>query len=151
MHLSAAMTSLETAVDAQLAVAGPEVAEVGTRLLAVLQPALRQTLLEAVEMAAAEVSGQLEGQRVDIRMVDGEPELVVVDEPALRSGEEIEIEAEDSEARITLRLPQRLKELIAEAAELAGDSVNSYVVEALQSQAKGKRRTADRTRKTIQL
>ena len=151
MNLSAAMTSFETAVEAQLALAGAEAAEIGTQLLAVLQPALRQTLLQTVEMAAAEVSGQLEGRRVDVRMVDGEPELVVVDEPHPHTGQEIEIETEDPEARITLRLPQRLKEIIAEAAELAGDSVNSYVVDTLQSQARERRRGADRTRKTIQL
>ncbi len=151
MHLSAAITGLETALETQLAVAGPELAEVGAQLLAVLRPAIRQTLLQAAEMAAAEVTGQLEGQRVEVRIVDGEPELVVVDETGPASQHEVEIETDDSEARITLRLPQRLKELIAEAASLAGDSVNSYVVEALQSQASAKRRSTARTKRTIQL
>jgi len=149
MHLSTAIARLEAAVEAQLAVAGPEAAEVGAQLMTALEPALRQTLLESVTMAATEVSSQLAGQRVEVRLVDGEPELVVTDDPVFASS--TGPTSEEDEARITLRLPHHLKELIAEAAELAGDSVNSYVVDALRSQARTKKRPSTRTRTMIQL
>jgi hypothetical protein len=136
-------------VEAQLTVAGSEIAEIGAQLMGALRPAIRQTLLDTVAMAAAEVSGQLATQRVEVRIVDGEPELVVVDEPS--AAPPPRVESNEDEARITLRLPQHLKELIAEAAGLAGDSVNSYVVDALQSQARARRRSAARTKRTIQL
>jgi uncharacterized protein (DUF1778 family) len=44
--------------------------------------------------------------------------------------------AEDFDARITLRLPPSLKQLIEDSAAIDGDSVNSWVVDALGKRAK---------------
>lgn len=134
VQLEHTILSFETAVENQLRVAGPETAEIGGHLMAALKPAIRQSMMDVVNMAATEVSSQLVGQKVDIRLVDGDPELAVVDDPAgppqpPPSG------PEDNEARITVRLPGYLKELIADAASDAGDSVNSFVVEALRGKA----------------
>jgi uncharacterized protein (DUF1778 family) len=41
----------------------------------------------------------------------------------------------DALERITLRLPGYLKDLVAQAADEAGDSINSFVVDALRSRA----------------
>ncbi|MGH8875701.1 MAG: toxin-antitoxin system HicB family antitoxin, partial [Acidimicrobiia bacterium] len=43
---------------------------------------------------------------------------------------------EDYEARLTLRLPTSLKELVEEAAGRGGDSINSWVVKTLMSKAR---------------
>ena len=80
MQLSHAVSGFENAVETQLRVAGPEMAEAGVQLMAALQPAIRQTLMDVVAMAATEVSSQLATQNVDIRLVDGDPELIVVDD-----------------------------------------------------------------------
>jgi hypothetical protein len=138
MQLTQAAFRLETAVEAQLRLGDPELASLGAELLEVLRPAIKQTLMDVVEMAAQEVNGQLVGHRVDIRLVEGDPELVVGTDdsrippppPPLAPGD-----TTDTEARITLRLPGSLKEVIAEAAEVAGDSVNSFVIDALRSRA----------------
>ncbi len=149
MQLSQAMSGLETAVESQLRVAGPEASELGTQLLAALQPAIRQTFLDVLGMAATEVSSQLPGHRVELKIVDGDPELVVAPdavETTTPPG------SEDDEARITLRLPGYLKEIIAEAASSTGDSVNSFVVDALKSQAHAVKATGrSRMRTTIDL
>lgn len=132
MQLTQAMSGLETAVENQLRVAGPEATELGAQLLSALQPAIRQTFFDVLCMAATEVSSQLPGHRVEVKLVDGDPELVV-------SPETVEAATpqglEDDEARITLRLPGYLKEIIAEAASSTGESVNAFVVDALKSQA----------------
>jgi hypothetical protein len=138
MQLTQAAFRLETAVEAQLRLGNPEMASLGAELLEVLRPAIKQIMMEVVEMAAQEVNGQLVGHRVDIRLVDGDPELTVSPDdsrippppPPLAPGDTM-----DTEARITLRLPGYLKEVIAEAAEVAGDSVNSFVIDALRSRA----------------
>jgi hypothetical protein len=134
MQLNRVAARLETAVEAQLRLGGPEVADLGSELLEVLRPAMRQTLMEVVEMAAQEINGQLVGQRVDVRL----PTPPGVDEPV------------DAEARITLRLPGYLKDLIAEAADGAGGSVNSFVVDALRSRAY-ERVGATSVKRTIEL
>lgn len=135
MQLSHAITNLESAVETQLRVAGPEMAEAGAQLMAALKPAITQSMMEVVNMAVAEISSQLETQTIDIKLVDGDPELVVSDDPSASPpppppspGNE-----DADEARITVRLPGYLKNLIANEAESAGDSINSYVVDVLNS------------------
>ncbi len=134
MQLNQALIGLETAVETQLRVAGPEATDLGTQLMAALQPAIRQTFFDVLCMAAAEVSSQLPGQQVEVKIVDGDPELVVSTDPSHLppAGDE-----DDSmETRITLRLPSNLKDLIAQAAQSTGESVNTFVVDALKTQAR---------------
>lgn len=154
MQLSHAMTSLESAVETQLRLAGPEIAEAGAQLMAALKPAITQTMMEVVSMAVAEISSQLETQTVDIKLVDGDPELAVRDDPSAlpppppsppQGGDDTD------EARITVRLPGYLKDLIASEAEDAGDSVNSYVVDVLSSKAQRRRSSGTQTRTTLEL
>jgi hypothetical protein len=135
MQLTQALDGLEAAVDTQLRVAGPEAAELGAQLMAALQPAIRQSLIDVLGMAATEISTQIPGRRVDLRLVDGDPELVVVDDGSGDALPPPPPGSDDDEARITLRLPTYLKEIIAEAASSGGDSVNSFVIDAIKSKA----------------
>jgi hypothetical protein len=153
MQLTQAALRVESALESHLRVGDPELAVLGAELLELLRPAIKQTLMDVVEMAVQEVNGQLVGQQVDIRLVDGDPELTMRrDEsrfpspPAPPSPED----TMDAEARITLRLPGYLKDLIAQAAEGAGDSVNSFVVDALRSKAY-ERASSSSVRRTIDL
>jgi len=153
MQLSHAVAGLEAAVETQLRVAGAETGEMGALLMAALEPAIRQTLTDVVSMAAAEVSSQLPGQEVEVRVADGDPELVVVPDaagsppptPPRDAG------ADQDEARITLRLPSYLKDLIAEVASNEGDSVNTFVVDALRTKTRSKEGGATRHKGTINL
>jgi hypothetical protein len=152
MQLTQALDTLEAAVETQLRVAGPEAAELGAQLMAALQPALRQSFLEVLGMAATEIASQLAGQRIDVRLVDGDPELVVANDGTEMPPPPPPPGADDDEARITLRLPGYLKDMIAEAAASTGDSVNSFVVDALRSQAhKPPRPSKTRLQTTITL
>lgn len=154
MQLSHAITNLETAVETQLRVAGPEIAEAGTQLMAALKPAITQTMMEVVNMAVTEISSQLDTQTIDIKLVDGDPELVVNDDPSAvppppppppPGSDEID------EARITVRLPGYLKDLIAGEAETAGDSINSYVVDVLTNKARKRGSHGSHHKTTFQL
>ena len=150
MQLTQTANVMEAAVQAQLRLADPELAALGSELLDVLRPAIRLTLMEVVEMAAQEVNGQLAGQRVEIQLVDGDPELTVRPDPSAVPPPPLTGEPIDAEARITLRLPGYLKDLIAEAAEGAGDSVNTFVVDALRTKAYEKSPSSS-VRRTIDL
>ncbi len=153
MQLAHAINKLETAVEAQLAVADPDIAVAGSQLMNALRPAISQTMMEVVSLAVAEISSQLDGQTIDIKLVDGDPELVVADDPASAAGPRPpHRDDEGDEARITVRLPGYLKDLISSEAENAGDSVNSYVVDVLSSRARrGRGRAGTRQRTTIDL
>lgn len=132
------MVTLEHRIESQLAMADPEIVAVANQVLNALKPAIRQTLLEVTEMAAAEINSQLVGQKVEVRLVAGDPELVVASHtvpPPPSPPPAPGVEANEDEARITLRLPGYLKDLIADAADIAGDSVNSWVVDTLRTTA----------------
>jgi len=143
----AALTRFEAAVTNQVALAGgdPAVEAAARALREALGPATRQLALELIEQAAAEVDAQLPYRRVEVVLRGGEPTLEV------RSGEERERRpaGEEYEARITLRLPPSLKSTIEEAARMAGESVNTYVVRELSRSTARPERLGRRLKGTV--
>lgn len=139
MQIDHLLVELEQQIDSQLRFADPLKVDLISEVLEVINPAVRQTMFRVVETAMAEINSQLTGQAVEIRLVDGDPELIVTTAAAPSPPPPPEApdapEAEFDEARITLRIPGYLKEIIADAARNAGDSVNSYVVDALRTAA----------------
>lgn len=123
---------------AALAAADPAVEAAVGQLVEALGPALQSAAMELAEQAAAEVRAQLPDQTVDVVLSDGDPSLRI-GEP-LRAAER-RPSAEDLDARITLRLTPTLKQLIEDAAQNAGDSVNSWVMDALGKRATHQRRS----------
>lgn len=141
MNVDAVITALEAQVEAQLRLSGDEAVEAaGRAILDALRPALREAAVAIARQAVDEVAGQLPGRSVDI-VLEGE-------DPTIRIGEATDtppVDAADMDARITLRLPKGLKDLIEGAADLEGDSVNSFIVKSLNAEAATKqRRTASR-------
>lgn len=130
MRLDPILTEIDATVAAQLRFADPALLDAAGGLLEAFRPAVRNALLEVAQQAATEVSAQLGDRRVDVRLVDGDPEMVVI------NAEPVGIDEEDLEARITLRLPGSLKGLIEDAASTSGDSINAWVVDALRSRAR---------------
>lgn len=138
MDTQGLMTRLKGLVEQQVLVAGgdPEVEAATRALLAALEPAVRQLAFDLAEQAAAEVSAQLQAHEVDVVLSAGEPTLRV------REAEPTEPSAsgESLDARITFRLPPTLKELIEVAAEERGESLNSWLVKTVSTQAGGRGR-----------
>ncbi len=135
MNLDALTTSVESALEAQLRFASDgSVAEAGQALITALGPALRDAGMQLARQAADEVGAQLPDHEVEV-VLDG-------DDPSLRvtrtEAEAQDVDPSDLDARITLRLPTNLKQIIEEAADLGGDSVNTYVVKTLSGSAKTK-------------
>lgn len=135
MHVRPVIDTIRSAVTAHGALAAdePAVEAAVAHLLDVLDPALRQAANELAQQAALEVRAQLPDRTVDVLLVDGEPMLRIGDP---RDEPDPDAAAEDFDARITLRLPPRLKSLIEDAAESSGDSVNAFVVDALSKRAR---------------
>lgn len=121
---------------AELAELGDEAtAEAARRLALALRSTLGLRLLEALTEATLELSAQLPGGRVDVRMAGQNPELVYVEEEgsefAPGFGKDFPGGDEGATARITLRLPEGLKASIEAAAGREGVSVNAWLVRAL--------------------
>lgn len=135
MHVEPILNSVRASLNGQLALAGsdPIVENVSTVLLDALVPTLRQAAVEIAQQAAAEISAQLDGQSVDVLLVADDIELRVVESSSGSSRSTDD--AEDLAARITLRLPPSLKQLVEEVANGDGESVNSFVIDALSRRA----------------
>src|SRR3989337_3301250 len=115
MNGTCVLAYLEAAVANQVMLAGndPAVENAARAILTVLEPALQQAALDLAQQAAEEVEAQLGDQRVEVVLSDGEPSLRL----GTPDGEPV-ITTEGYEARLTLRLPARIKELVEEAAGL---------------------------------
>jgi hypothetical protein len=118
---------------------GPEVAEAAERLAGGLEPALRMVLLEALSHAAAEITGSLDGGSVEVRLKGREPQFAVTPPPAEpdveaaagAADEAAEHEDDDGQVvRITLRIPESLKQRAEDAAARRGQSLNTWLVNA---------------------
>jgi hypothetical protein len=126
---------------ARVAALGDETTARAAELLAVaLESSLGRRLQEALGEAALELSGQLDSGRVEVRIAGGDPELVLVREEETEAASEVGDDARL--ARITLRLPESLKQRIEESASRDGVSVNTWIVQALVRHAHTARRSA---------
>ena len=114
---------------ARIAAVGDESTARAAELLSgAIESSLGRRLQEALAEAALELSSQLEQGRVEVRVAGGDLELVYVQDvtPAPSGPAD-----EEFSARITLRLPDRLKSGLEAAAGADGVSVNTWLVRAL--------------------
>src|SRR5688572_17387838 len=145
MRLDPILTQIDASIEAQLRMADAAIAEAAGGFMEAFRPAVRAALLEVAQQVAAEIDAQLGDRRVEGRLVDGDPEMIVTSaEPPSPDPEE------ELEARITLRLPGSLKGIIEDAASSSGDSINSWVVDALRSRAR-RGRSGGRVEETFEL
>jgi hypothetical protein len=140
VHLAPIIHSVRVSLLGQTALVGgdPTLDAVAAQLADAIAPALRHAALDLAEQAALEVAAQLPDRTVDVVLVDGDPTLRVSDLPADAGGGSAR-DDEEFDARITLRLPPSLKRLVEESATIGGESVNTWVVDAL---SRGTRRAS---------
>jgi len=114
---------------ARVAAVGDESTARAAELLSVaLESAVGRRLLEALGEAALELNGQLDSGRVEVRFAGSDPELVYIPDEETAPAEQAD---EAFTARITLRLPESLKNRLDAAAALHGVSVNTWLVQVL--------------------
>jgi len=93
-----------------------------------LEASLGRQIQDVLAEAALELNAQLDEAHVEVRIAGRDPELVLVRE----DGSLPEPVDEAFSARITLRLPDSLKQRVESAAARDGASVNTWLVQALQ-------------------
>lgn len=148
MEISTVFTEVEAALHSQLALTDdPDITEAASALIAVLEPSLRQAGVALAEQAALEADAQLPDHQVSLVLAHGDPQLQVQPrETRLETG------VGAKEARLTVRLPEELKLMLEAAALDTGQSVNTYVVNALSSKTRHvKRRRGNSIRTSIDL
>jgi hypothetical protein len=102
-------------------------AEVGAQLADALARSAPLRFQEALGEALLEANEQLPSGHLELRLAGSDPGIVFVDDEAAVPA----AVDEPSVARLTLRLPARLKSQLEEAAAREGVSVNTWLVRAL--------------------
>jgi HicB family len=160
MDLTPYVDSLRHDLASAAGAGGAEAAAAAERLVLALDPAVRLTLMDALSQAAAEITAELPAGSVDVRLRGREPQFLVevptmplpnapdpvvpADRSAEGAGDEPdEADADGAVARITLRLPEALKYKAEELAAKGGNSLNSWIVNAVRTAARDRAVTVD--------
>ncbi|MEO6143215.1 MAG: histidine kinase [Dermatophilaceae bacterium] len=147
MDLMQYVNDLQHQLEVAAEAGGEEARALAERLTAPLESATRLVLLEALSVAASEITRELAPGSVDVRLRGRDPEFVVTSPPASPDFEEaaentsvvaplsVQRVSDDVDeggmSRTTLRLPDYLKLRIEQAASREGLSVNSWLVRTL--------------------
>lgn len=152
MDITPYIDSLRRDLAAAAEAGGDEAKAAAERLTLALDPAMRLALMDALSQAAAEITSELPAGSVEVRLRGREPEFVVdvpttmplASAPSGPPTAEPEEEDEDGTvARITLRLPESLKTKAEEMAGRTGQSLNSWLVNAIRQATRDKALTVD--------
>ncbi|MFL5965787.1 MAG: toxin-antitoxin system HicB family antitoxin [Gaiellaceae bacterium] len=144
MNVAAFVEALQRDLEAVAGMGDDAVAEAARRISAALEPSLRLRLMDVLGEAAVELTGQLPNGHVDLRMSGGDPELIYVEE----QGGPMPSADDALSARVTLRLPETLKSIIDAAAQDAGVSANTWLLQQISRSANPSRRTQGGRRMT---
>lgn len=142
MELTPYVQALRADLTAVAESAGPEARATAERLVGALDSAVRMAMLEALSDATAEITTELPGGTVEVRLKGREPQFVV-------AAEQVEVKTDpdvgagagagDDEpgddgavSRVTVRIPESLKARVEELASGRGQSLNSWIVQALR-------------------
>jgi hypothetical protein len=123
MDLRPYLDALRADIEAAAALGGPELKEAASLLAGALEASLQLRILDLLNEAALELSGQIGSGHVEVRLSGREVQLVFSADGTNAPGSD-----DDLTARITLRLPERLKELAEASAAREGISVNAWLV-----------------------
>ena len=118
-----------------------------SRAAELLSLALESSLGRRIQdaLAEAELNDQLESAHVELRVAGHDLQLVLVRE----DGTVPEQADEAFSARITLRLPESLKQRVESAAAREGASVNTWLVQALQRAVESRRPSSSGSRNRL--
>jgi hypothetical protein len=153
MNLERYVTELRAQLAATAETGDPETRAVAERLSLTLDAATRLMVLEVLSDAASEITREIAPGSVDVVFRGRDPHLVVTaptgpaeehtpvleDPPAPAPTESLD---DTVTSRTTLRLPDRLKARVEQAAAEEGLSVNSWLVRAIGTALEPKARRA---------
>ena len=118
---------------------GPELGRAAELLSGPLEVSARLALLEVLSDATAEITAQLTAASVEVRLRGRDAELIVTEitEPVAEppGGPSAPVNLDGDLARLTLRMPEPLKQRVEEIAAAEGVSVNAWLVRAIAEAA----------------
>lgn len=135
MDLTPYLEALRSELLAAAAPGGPDLGRAAELLTGPLEVSARLALLEVLSDASAEITAQLSAASVEVRLRGRDAELIVTEvaEPVAEppTPEAVPVNLDGDLARLTLRMPEPLKERVEAIAAGEGISVNAWLVRAI--------------------
>jgi hypothetical protein len=126
MKIAPHVDALRSDLSAAATLGDARAAEIGAQLAEALARSAPLRFQEALGEALLEANEQLPSGHLELRLAGSDPGIVYVDDEAAPATVD-----EPSAARLTLRLPDRLKSQLEEAAAREGVSLNTWLVRTL--------------------
>jgi hypothetical protein len=146
MKLSPHVDALQHDLTAAAALGDEQAAEIGSRLADAAARSAPLRFLEALGDALLEANEQLPSGHLELRLAGGDPGVVFVEEEGAVPAPPAD---EPSAARLTLRLPARLKSELEAAAAAEGVSLNTWLVRALSGAVSHATRLSHTSRRLV--
>ncbi|MCA1783822.1 MAG: toxin-antitoxin system HicB family antitoxin [Dermatophilaceae bacterium] len=132
MELSPYLRAIADDLEKVTALADESTRSVTGRLLTALEPSLQMALVQAVSDAVALVSAELDGVVAVVRM-EGRDPVIAVEHTGESQAHQPPAEDEgDDSARVTVRLPQALKQRAEARAVESDQSLNTWIVQSIR-------------------
>src|SRR6266511_965801 len=133
LELSQYVEALRHELAAAAAAGTEETRRVADLLGRALDSSVRLVIMDALSQAADEITAALPDAAVEVRLRGREPQIVVGHtEPDAPRSQPVPGESDADTVRVTLRLPEPLKNAVEDAANRAAVSVNSWLVRAVK-------------------
>ncbi|MGH9172270.1 MAG: toxin-antitoxin system HicB family antitoxin [Acidimicrobiales bacterium] len=131
MLLSPIVEGLSEDLKRSAALGGDEIRQAAEMLVDALGPAVRLRILDVLQQAGEELTASFPGAQVEMRLQGRDPVLTMNIGRGPIAGSQDDIGSGEAEtARLTLRLPEGLKSQVERAANSAGVSINTWLVDA---------------------
>lgn len=116
------------------ALADDQTRTIAERLTTVLEPALRLAMVQLLSESAAQLTSQLGGPVVTVRMEGRDPAWSIQSPVRVEPAAEPEtvVDGDDSLTRLTVRVPDPIKKRAEAMAQAEGQSLNAWIVQALR-------------------
>lgn len=133
MDLSPYVEALQHELTAAASAGTEETRRAAGQLGAALDSSVRLMIMDVLSQAADEITAALPNGTVEVRLRGRDPEIVVNQaEPVAGPLEAVTVESDAGNVRVTLRLPEPLKNAVEAAATRGAVSVNSWLVRAVK-------------------
>lgn len=132
MQLTPYLEAVARDLDRATALADEQTREVTHRVAAAIEPGLRLAMVQLLSDAAAQLTAELDGPVISVRMDGRDPDWHIMREEPGPVVPDAESADEDNSARVTVRLPEGIKKRAEVAAQNAGQSLNAWIVQALR-------------------
>lgn len=132
MQLTPYLEAVARDLDRATALADQQTRELTHRVASVIEPGLRLAMVQLLSDVAAQLTAELDGPVITIRMEGRDPSWHIVRNEAVLVAHDAEPGDDDNSARVTVRLPEAVKKRAEAAAQIAGQSLNTWIVQALR-------------------